>query len=296
MSCRKRGWTQLGICGRKASWPPFHEIPEDGTSTRWPWPKTWEPEKYIQTLNPMTFKKWQDLGSCSSTSCCHFTLTKNPWIHCRYAIWSYDLDDGQWRRASPDLPNFRDKTLKTFTRGEVMLKLKMLDVLLMLRNEQDQPWERQILHDYHRLSMDSQLSVCHVSHLGAQAVDNVKESLALMTPCLPGVVYNRPTFPATFFRAICNVALRCLSLRWNMATASFARRNCFRWVQQLGVVKRMFIFSHENFLCVCFCAKDLILLNTFQADKDPLDVPQCSLALGLKHPPVVADPDVSPFE
>lgn len=53
---------------RKASWPPFHEIPEDGTSTR-------------------------------------------------YAIWSYDLDDGQWRRASPDLPNFRDKTLKTFTRG-----------------------------------------------------------------------------------------------------------------------------------------------------------------------------------
>lgn len=65
---------------------------------------------------------------------------------------------------------------------------------------------------------------------------------------------------------------------------------------KFGVVKQMFIFSHENFLCVCFCAKDLILLNTFQADKDPLDVPQCSLALGLKHPPVVADPDVSPFE
>ena len=47
------------------------------------------------------------------------------------------------------------------------------------------------------------------SHLGAQAADNVKESLALMIPCLPGVVYNRPTFPATFFRAICNVAFRC---------------------------------------------------------------------------------------
>ena len=31
------------------------------------------------------------------------------------------------------------------------------------------------------------------SHLGAQAAGNVKGSLALMTPCLPGVVYNRPT-------------------------------------------------------------------------------------------------------
>lgn len=61
-------------------------------------------------------------------------------------------------------------------------------------------------------AMDSQLLVWRFSHLGAQAADNVKESLALMTPCLPGVVYNRPTFPATFFRAICNVALRCLSL------------------------------------------------------------------------------------
>ncbi|CAE7329467.1 AGD9 [Symbiodinium sp. CCMP2456] len=35
----------------------------------------------------------------------------------RYAIWSYDLDDGVWRRATPDLPNFRGKTLKTYTRG-----------------------------------------------------------------------------------------------------------------------------------------------------------------------------------
>ena len=77
---------------------------------------------------------------CNSTSCCHFTLTKNPWIHCRYAIWSYDLDDGQWRRASPDLPNFRDKTLKTFTRGEVMLKLKMLDAVSMDVEKWAKPW------------------------------------------------------------------------------------------------------------------------------------------------------------
>ena len=67
----------------------------------------------------------------------------------RYAIWSYDLDDGQWRtldaqsgksrqheknpkapkprgvsvlsectrRATPDLPDFQGKALKTYTRG-----------------------------------------------------------------------------------------------------------------------------------------------------------------------------------
>ena len=63
-------------------------------------------------------------------------------------------------------------------------------------------------------AMDSQLLVWRVSHLGAQAADNVKESLALMTPCLPGVVYNRPTFPATCFQG--NLQ-RCLSLQRQFA-------------------------------------------------------------------------------
>ena len=63
---------------RKASWPPFHEIPDDGTSTRQD-----PPCCDLVGKEPLA-------GSGAVAGECVNLIA-------RYAIWSYDLADEQWR-------------------------------------------------------------------------------------------------------------------------------------------------------------------------------------------------------